>query len=138
MKITKLIFTAGFVILLGVGCAKTHVEPTNKNANKPPAAGTSRAVPANGEFTVHILADGEFDPVTAFVKKGTKVTFKNDSAKAHSIAAYADAGKKFEALDSKEKIAAGAAFSVTMTETGRWLYSDGTNPAFGGAVDVSE
>lgn len=135
MKLTKLIFAAGVVMLLGIGCGKTNVTQNNANTNKP-AIGTSRALPASGTFTVAIGSTGEFDPVTSYVKVGTAITFVNNTDKPHSIVPLKDAGKQFDKLASKT-IAAGGKYTVTMDQEGRWLFSDGTNPAFGGAIEVA-
>lgn len=135
-KTFKILAAAAIVALLGAGCAKSPATNANNNAPKP--AGYSRANPASGMMTVKITADGEFDPTTAFVKKGTVVTFENDSRKAHNIVPVKDAGKEFTKLDSKGSIEPGGKFTVTLDQTGRWLYADGTNLAFSGAVEVTE
>jgi len=129
-KATKLIIATSIVALLGAGCAPRQPSP--------PAVGTSQNSVAAGTMTVKILPDGEFDPVTAFVKKGTVLAFQNASDEPHSIVPQDDASERFDGLNSKGDIIPGGKFSVTMDKAGRWLYSDGTNPAFGGAVIVSE
>jgi plastocyanin len=136
MKLTKLIFAVSVLVLLGLGCSPKQDKP-NVNANTP-AVGTSRAHIASGTMSVKIKPDGEFDPVTAFVKKGTIVTFMNDSTKPHSIIPQEDAGKKFAGLDSRGEFAPGGSFTVTMDQVGRWLFQDSTNPAFGGAIEVAD
>jgi plastocyanin len=137
MRLTKLLLTTAIIALLGAGCANAPAPVVNKNANAP-TTGASRALPASGAFVVAIDQNGEFYPVTAYVTKGTVITFVNNSSKPHSIVPITDAGKKFDLLASKNDIAPGEKFTVTMDQAGRWLYSDGTNPAFGGAVEVSE
>jgi len=131
-KSSKLIIAVAILAIFGFGCSK---KPTNTVV---PAVGASRTNIANNAFTVKIQPNGEFDPVTAFVKKDTVLTFENDSQKPHGVIPREDADKKFAGLDSKGEITPGKKFSVTMDEVGRWLYSDRTNPAFGGAVEVSE
>jgi len=133
-NVTKTLAVFAVLAFLGAGCSR---QSAGSNANIPDV-GTSQGNIANGAFTVKIQSDGEFDPITAFVKKDTVLTFENDSQNAHSIIPQKDAGKEFAGLDSKGDIAAGGKFSVTMDQVGRWLYSDGTNPAFGGAIEVME
>jgi plastocyanin len=125
----KLFSAVAVIALFGLGCAKPEA---------PRPAGSSRIAPASATMTVRITADGEFEPTTAFVKKGTVVTFENGSEKSHSIVPKEDAGKSFDGLGSEGDIGPGGKFSVTMDETGRWLYADGTNLAFSGAIEVIE
>jgi plastocyanin len=134
MKSTaKILASAAIIALLGAGCA---IWPSS-NANVP-AAGTSSGRVASGTMTIRLLPDGEFEPITAFVKKGTVVTFNNTTHGLHSIIPVEDSGKKFAGLDSKGTIAAGGKFSVTMNQAGRWYFADGTNTAFSGAIEVTE
>jgi plastocyanin len=139
MKLTKLILTMSVIALLGAGCAGSPAANTNTNANvNAPAVGTVREKPASGSFTVTFASDGEFDPVTAFVTAGTKVTFKNTTNKTHSIIPSYDPKTQLADLASKTDLAPGESFTYTFGKVGRWLYQDGKNPAFGGAVEVSK
>lgn len=131
MKLAKIIFATSIVALLGAGCAKT---PTKT----PPTVGTSSAAPASGTATVKIMPDNTFEPTALFVKKGTTITFINNSSKPHGISPLTDAGKSLAGLDSKTAIPAGGKFTVTVNQTGRWLYADSANAAFGGVIDVTE
>jgi plastocyanin len=135
MKLTKLILAVGIIALLGAGCAKAPA--TNTNANVP-AVGTAPAKAASGSFTVTIASDGEFNPVTAYVKKGTAVTFKNTTDKIHHIAPSYDLPTRLPDLDSGTDLAPGASFTYTFNKVGRWLYEDSKHQGFGGAVEVSE
>ncbi len=135
---TRLLFAAGVVALLGAGCAQAPAD-NNSNTNVPPVIGTSSAVPASGTFTVAIIPDGEFEPVTSFVKVGTAVTFKNNSDKPHWVASDPHpAHTDLPGFDAKAAIAPGASYTYTFDKVGRWLYHDHLNPAFGGAVVVTE
>ena len=139
MKIEKLLFATGIIVLLGAGCAKVPAPKTNANANaNVPAVGTVPDKPASGSFTVTIAPDGEFDPVTAYVTKGTTVTFKNTTNKPHRIAPSYDPRSVLPGFESKTDLAPGDNFSFTFDKVGRWLYEDSRNPGFGGAVDVAE
>jgi len=138
MKITKFILAIAVVALLGAGCAKVPVAQKNSNTNTPPPIGTSRSAPASGSFTVTIAPDGEFNPVTAFVKKGTAVTFKNTTNTLHHIVPSDDPNSKLADLDSKIDLTPGASFTYTFNKVGRWLYDDSKHPGFGGAVEVGE
>lgn len=132
-KTIKAFAIAAIIALLGAGCTKAP------SANTPPASGTSSAVPATGTFVVNIQPDGQFDPVTSFVKVGTKVVFKNNSDKPHRIASNDD--KSLDNLPpfaSTKDIVPGGFFEITMTKAGRQLYNDPLNPAFGGAIMVTE
>ena len=138
MKLTKLILATSIIALLGVGCAKTAVN--NSNVKNTPAVGTSRSVPAAAEMTVTIdPKTGEFVPVTAFVKAGTKVTFKNTSDKPHWVASDPHpTHTDLPGFDSKAAIAPGDSYTYTFDKVGRWLYHDHLNPTFGGAIVVGE
>jgi len=138
MKYAKYIVAISIIILLGAGCAKAPVAPKNSNANTPPPIGTSRSTPASGSFTITIAPDGEFNPVTAFVKKGTAVTFKNTTNTLHHIVPSDDPNSKLADLDSKIDLTPGASFTYTFNKVGRWLYDDSKHPGFGGAVEVGE
>ena len=124
------------IALLGAGCAKAPAPKTNANANVP-AVGTVPEKPARGSFAVTIDQDGEFDPVTAFVIKGTTVTFKNTTDKPHHIVPSYDPKSTLPDLNSNVDLAPGASFSYTFDKVGKWLYEDSKHPGFGGAVDVS-
>jgi len=139
MKLTKLILAASVIALLGAGCANAPVAQNNSNTNAPPAIGTSRSVPASGTMTVLIMPDNSFEPTTAFVKIGTAVTFKNNSDQPHWVASDPHpTHTDLPGFDAKGNIAPGASYTYTFEKVGRWLYHDHLNPAFGGAVDVSE
>ena len=135
MKYAKYLAAIGIIALLGAGCAKAPA--TNTNANVP-AIGTAPIKPASGTFTVTINADGEFVPVTAYVKKDTVVTFKNTTDKVHHIVPSYDLPTKLSDLDSGTDLAPGASFTYTFKTVGRWLYEDSKHQGFGGAVEVSE
>jgi plastocyanin len=136
MKITKLLVLTGIIALMGAGCAKAPAPAANNNANEV-KAGYTPYKPASGSFTVTIDADGEFDPVTAYVTEGTTVTFKNTTDKVHRIVPSTDPSSKLLELDSKKDLAPGESFTVTFDKVGRWLYDDSKNTAFGGAIDVA-
>jgi plastocyanin len=143
MRLTKLLLAVGIVALLGAGCAGAPVAKNgnhmNMNANaNVPAIGTVPNKPASGSFTITIDADGEFDPVTAYVTKGTTVTIKNTTTKPHRIAPSYDPKSVLPGFESKGDLAPGASFTYTFNKVGRWLYEDSKHPGFGGAVDVSE
>jgi plastocyanin len=80
---------------------------------------------------------GEFIPVTAYVTKGTKVTFKNTSKKPLHIVPSTDPASQLLDLDSKNDVAPGDGFDYVFNKSGRWLYQNSKNPAFSGAVMVS-
>ena len=135
MKLTKLIIAASVIILLGAGCAKAPTANTNANI---PTVGTTPDKPASGAFIVTIAPNGEFAPVTAYVKKGTAVTFKNTTDKIHHIVPSYDIQTRLADLDSGADLAPGASFTYTFNKVGRWLYGDSKHQGFGGAVEVSE
>jgi plastocyanin len=135
MKYVKYIAAISIVALLGAGCAKAPASNTNANV---PAVGTTPSKPASDSFTVTIASDGEFSPVTAYVKKGTAVTFKNTTDKVHHIIPSYDIPTKLSDLDSGTDLAPGASFTYTFSKVGRWLYEDSKHQGFGGAVEVSQ
>jgi plastocyanin len=137
MRITKLLFATGIIALLGAGCAKAPAPKINANINVP-AVGTVPEKPVSGSFTVTIDKDGEFDPVTAYVTKGTKVTFTNTTDKPHHIVPSYDPKSTLAGFDSKTDLAPGESFTYTFDKVGKWLYEDSKHPGFGGAVDVAE
>jgi plastocyanin len=136
-KRTNILLAVGIIVLMGAGCAKAPAPATNNNVNEV-KAGYTPYKPASGSFTVTIDADGEFDPVTAYITKGTTVTFKNTSTNVHRIVPSTDSKSKFAELDSKTDLAPGESFTVAFDKVGRWLYQDSKNTAFGGAIDVAD
>ncbi len=137
MKLTKLIFAMGVIALLGIGCAKAPA--TNTNTNAPVPDGATAARPASGTMTVLIMPDNTFEPTTAYVKVGTAVTFKNNSDKPHWVASNPHpAHTDLPDFDSKAAFGPGESYTYTFDKAGRWLFHDHTNPAFGGAIVVSE
>jgi plastocyanin len=134
----KILGTIALIALVGAGCAKNQPTATNTNSSKP-IAGASRANIASGEMVVRITQTGEFAPTTAFVKAGTKVIFQNDTSKFQRVASYPDPKEPAPtSFASENDIAPNAKYETTFTQTGRWLYNNPLNPAFGGAVEVSE
>lgn len=137
-NLPKILGAIAIIALVGAGCAKNQPTTTNANSNKP-VAGASRANIASGEMVVHITQTGEFVPTTAFVKVGTKIIFQNDTSKSQRVASYPDPKKPAPtSFASESDIAPNAKYETTFTQTGRWLYNNPLNPAFGGAVEVSE
>jgi plastocyanin len=138
MKLTKLFLTTAIIALVGAGCASTPAPTANKNTNTP-TIGTVREKPASGSFTITMNpTTGEFIPVSAYVTKGTKVTFKNTTDKPIHIVPSADLPSRLSDLDSKTDIAPGGSFDYVFNKPGRWLYQNSKNMAFGGAVEVLE
>jgi len=137
MKLAKYIFAASIIALLGIGCAKTPAPVTNTNAPIP--VGTSASKIASGTMTIKIMPDNSFDPTTAYVKVNTAVTFVNNSDKPHWVASDPHpTHTDLPGFDSKATFGPGQSYTYTFTKVGRWLFHDHTNPAFGGAVVVSE
>jgi plastocyanin len=136
-KTSKIIVSCAIIALMGAGCAKSPA--ANSNTNEAPAVGTSSVAPASGTFTVTIQPDGQFDPVTAFVKVGTKVIFKNSTDKPHRVASDENNSPEApQAFSSPADIAPNGTFETTMSKAGRVLYHDPLNTAFGGAIEVRE
>jgi plastocyanin len=142
MKLKNIFMAAAVIALVGAGCAKAPSVNTNadagQNVNRAPD-GETRARPKSGEMTVKIMPDGSFEPTTAFVKAGTKVTFVNTTGNTHRVASNPHpAHTDLPGFDSKTSIAPGASYTYTFDKVGRWLYHDHLNPQFGGAVEVME
>ncbi len=134
----KIIAIAAALILLGAGCAKSPAPAANQNANVTPV-GYSRYKPASGEMAIKIADDNSFDPTSAYVITGTKVTFTNASKNKHNLSPDEDTGKKGLAdFGTKADLAPGESYSYTFAKTGRWFYYDKLHPSFGGVVEVMD
>jgi plastocyanin len=73
------------------------------------------------------------------VKKGTKVTFVNNSTSAFQPAsAPHPAHTDYPEFDPKRAIAAGASWEFTFDKVGTWRYHDHLNPTRFGTVIVTE
>jgi len=123
------------VTLLGAGCATAPAPEATPNTNA--AVGEAPSKPAEGTFTVKIMPDNTFQPTTAWVKAGTKVTWTNTDNDSHQLRANPhpthDSNPTF---GPRDPLKAGESYTYTFDRAERFNYHDHLNPAFGGAIVV--
>ena len=142
-----LILSLGLV-LIAAACNKSNTDQTN-NTTPPPATTppvtnpptptptTPNPTPAT-DVTVNYTSSG-FNPATVTIKKGTKVTFVNNSSSSMQPAsAPHPSHTDYPAFDPKTAIKAGQSWTFTFDKVGSWKYHDHLNPTRFGTVVVTE
>lgn len=119
-----------------IGAATALLE--NKNtAAEAPRAPAAEPGGVSGATTVVMIADGQFVPAVAKVKKGDTVAWKNADANAHWITASVAAGRETLAgLDAGSAVPPGGEYRFTFERRGMWKYYDKLHPEMTGVVDV--
>lgn len=145
------------VVVLGavyfVMTKSSRVEETTpvKTAESTTGVQEKEAVPdaQTSQTEVHLTARG-FSPATLTVKKGTTVTFINDTTESMWVGSdqhpshtgYAGTSKNEHCPDTAgvafDQCAVGNSYSFTFNKVGTWGYHNHTNAGFKGAVTVTE
>lgn len=156
------LFIALVVVLLGVGAGwyfmkgntqtKSMVKTDDVVVSTPATSAlTGDETPATGagdamkkatetmEKVVVKFTDTGFSPATVSVKKGTTVTFTNDSTTGMWVASAVHPTHQllpgFDQLTSTSK---GTTYEYAFTKVGTWKYHNHVAPSFTGSVVVTE
>ena len=141
----KLIVLSLGLVLIAAACNRSNTDQTN-NTTPPPPAVTPPAAnppaptppPATGDTTIAYTSSG-FSPGSVTVKKGSKVTFQNNSSgNFQPASAPHPAHTDYAGFDPKKAISAGQTWTFTFDKVGTWKYHDHLNPTRFGTVIVTE
>ncbi len=104
------------------------------------AAACNRNVPSSpAQTTEVIMSDSGFTPTEAVIKKGSVVTFINNSSKARwPASAPHPTHTDYPGFDPLRGIAVGQSWSFTFDQIGLWKYHDHLQPTMFGSVTVTE
>lgn len=128
-----------YVIKGGVGNMNTA--PQQEAQNTPtisPADTGSDTTVVTGVTTVEYTDNG-FSPKTITVKKGTKVTFTNNSSTSMWVASDVHPTHQLlPGFDELTSAAKGGSYAYTFAKVGTWTYHNHVNPTMRGTVVVTE
>ncbi len=83
--------------------------------------------------------DSGYTPATVTVKKGTKVTFKNESTKSMWTASGVHPTHQLlPGFDQLKSVTKGGMYEYTFSKVGTWKYHNHVNPTDGGTVVVTD
>ena len=83
--------------------------------------------------------DSGYTPATVTVKKGTKVTFKNESTKSMWTASGVHPTHQLlPGFDQLKSVAKGGMYEYTFSKVGTWKYHNHVNPTDVGTVVVTD
>ncbi len=141
----KLIILSLGVLLIAAACNKSSTDQTNNNATTPPPTATppasnppSVSPPVSTDVTITYTASG-FTPSTLTIKKGTMVTFVNNSSNSFwPASAPHPSHTDYVGFDAKQAIVAGQTWSFTFDKVGTWKYHDHLSPTKTGTIIVTE
>ena len=89
-----------------------------------------------GEATI-IMKSGTFEPADITIKKGTKVTFKNeDTIPRWPASNLHPTHTIYPEFDPKQPVAVGSDWSFVFDKVGSWKYHDHWSPALRGVINV--
>jgi plastocyanin len=138
------------VVIVGGYFLFVNRDDTNNNNNSvtppPPASSNNNtnsntntgSEPQSGEVTINYTTSG-YSPSTVNIKKGTKVTYVNQtSGVMWPASAPHPTHTDYPEFDPKQAIAAGQSWSFTFDKTGTWRFHDHQNPSKFGSVVVTE
>lgn len=142
----KIIILSLGLVLFAAACNKDNGQ-TKGATTPPPAAVTPPATnppvanpptPTPAVTTINYTSSG-FNPSTITVKKGTAVTFMNNSSSTvWPASAPHPSHTDYPAFDPKKAIAAGGSWVFTFDKVGSWKYHNHLNPTQSGTVVVTE
>ncbi len=115
----------------GCGASSTHTASSPSTSQASSAAPAAGHAPAAGTTTVSI-ANYAYGPATLTVKSGTKVTFVNHDATAHTATASGTPG-----FDTGTLKAGGGSATVTLVKPGTYSYICQFHPFMKGTITVT-
>lgn len=141
----KILFIiSGIVVLVVVGWYVL----TRSYGNNPPQAGDTLTTPQETEQAAEdntaedntiVYTDSGFAPRTLTVKKGTTVTFKNQSSKSMWVASSVHpTHQDLPGLDQLQGVGEGGTYTYTFDKTGSWKFHNHLAPSDTGVVVVEE
>ncbi|MBX4191690.1 MAG: cupredoxin domain-containing protein [Candidatus Doudnabacteria bacterium] len=145
-----IVLTLGLV-LIAAACNKTtddnnnNITPTSTPppvttppVTNPPVTPPTTPPSTSSDVTVAYTASG-FSPNNFTIKKGTKVTFVNNSSSSMwPASAPHPSHTDYPGFDPKKAIAVGSSWSFTFDKVGTWGYHDHLNPTKFGKIVVTE
>ncbi len=101
-----------------------------------PVGGTKGGVMTEGTIT---YTDAGYQPKEVTVKKGTKVTFTNDSAIGMwTASAIHPTHQVLPGFDAKKSVTKGGTYEYTFVKVGTWQYHNHMKPTDIGVIVVTE
>ena len=143
----KIIVLALGILLLAAACNKaSNDQANNNNTTTPPPAATPPVTtptpspsPSTTTESTIVYSDSGFSPSTLTIKKGSKVTFSNQSSRNFWPASGPHPSHtNYPEFDPKKAVAAGSSWTFTFDKVGTWPYHDHLNPTRSGSITVTE
>lgn len=138
-------YFGGQAKLPGMKIGNTNVTPAPKNgvgedvtiSEESTTVGTEKGG-VMGEAVV-TYTDSGFMPATITVKKGTVVTFRNESSGGMwTASAVHPTHQLLPGFDQKKSVSKGGTYEYTFAKVGTWKYHNHVNPTDTAAVVVTE
>lgn len=129
----------------GMKIGDTNVSPAPKNradedvsiSDEPTIVGTEKGGVI--EEGVVVFTDNGYLPATITVKKGTTVTFRNESVSGMWTASDTHPSHQIlPGFDQKKSVAKGGTYEFTFAKIGTWKYHNHIKPEITGMVVVTE
>jgi plastocyanin len=143
----KLVILSLGVLLIAAACNKSDDQTNNTTpppaatppATTPPTTTPPVTPPATSTDTTITYTSSGFSPSPVTIKKGTKVTFvNNSSANFQPASGPHPAHTNYPEFDPKRAVAAGSSWTFTFDKVGTWPYHDHLNPTRFGQIIVTE
>jgi len=134
----------GDMKLLGMQIAPNTVTPAPTGTDTDVVITEESTVSGNSKGGVETQAtvtytDSGYTPATVTVKKGTKVTFKNESTKSMWTASGVHPTHQLlPGFDQLKSVTKGGMYEYTFSKVGTWKYHNHVNPTDGGTVVVTD
>jgi plastocyanin len=134
----------GDVKLPGMQIAPNTVTPAPTGTDTDVTITEESTVSGNSKGGVETQAtvtytDSGYTPATVTVKKGTKVTFKNESTKSMWTASGVHPTHQLlPGFDQLKSVAKGGLYEYTFAKVGTWKYHNHVNPTDVGTVVVTD
>lgn len=139
--VVVILVVAGFMLMKGNPAPAPDASPTEIRLDKPASqAGETKPEDALMETEVVVsYTDSGFSPKAVTVKKNTKVTFLNQSAKKMWVAsAVHPTHQEYPGFDQLKSVGKGEKYEFVFTKVGNWKYHNHVNPSDFGSVEVTE
>ncbi|OGH23505.1 MAG: hypothetical protein A2698_00570 [Candidatus Levybacteria bacterium RIFCSPHIGHO2_01_FULL_42_15] len=134
----KIILLGIIVLLIGIGAFFFRNSP-NKDAMKEKSQPTTEAQTTfstpSGEVTISVTKSG-FEPTTATIKTGTKVTWVNNSGNAATVNSDDHPFHKLYPKLNLGEFTESSSVQMMFTEKGTYTYHDHLNPEREGTIVV--